>query len=524
MDEFGKLFEESLRFQELRKGQTVKGRVVKVDERNIYVDIGYKVEAIMSKEELPSAKEGDEVKGVVERFSYGQPVISYRRYVEGKLSSFLQNAYERGRPITGTVVSKEGDGYVVDISGVKAFLPLKEAGKNLKEGKKIIAKIKEFSKNSAGLHIVLSQMEIIKRQEEKKKARLLAKLKVGDAVEGRVIKIDPEKGITLLVGGVLRAFVPLEELSWGRDKNPYHYAEIDERLRVKVKRIPKDGQFIFASLREMKENPWEKVKDSLKKGQVVSGRVVEVGEKGLVVEITEGVEGFVPKEEISYEGEVTYKKGDRVSAQVLDVEPSKRKLILSIKRTLPKPWELYLQEHPAGSKVEGLVEKIEGAKAYVRLAPNVMGVIHRSDLSWTRPGKVEEYLQVGQSYQFAVLGLEGKLVKLGLKQLTENPWEKVLSKYKVGDTVRLKVKAVHPFGVFLELPEGIDGLLPISEMPKGVRLEEGQEVEVKLIDLSEGKATFSMKGEEKAEEEIVKPESADRGFTLGDILRKKIKL
>ena len=524
MGEFEKLFEESLSLQELKKGQTVKGRVVKVDERNIYVDIGYKVEGIIPREELPSAKEGDEIKGIVVRFSYGQPIISYKKYLEGKLSGFLRNAYEKGRPITCTVVSKGEEGYTVDVGGIKAFLPFKEAEKNLREGKKIIAKIIEYSKKEDGVHLVLSQREIIKRQEEKKRARLLERLKVGDVVEGRVIKIDPEKGITLLVGGVLRAFLPLEELSWGRDRNPYHYAEIDERLKVKVKRIPKDGQFIFVSLREMKGDPWEKVKDSIKKGQVINGRVVEVNDKGLVVEVIEGVEGFVPKDEISYEEGVVYKKGDKVSAQVLDVEPSRRKLILSIKRTLPKPWELYLQEHPVGSKVEGVVERIEGAKAYVRLSSSVVGVVHRSDLSWVKPGRVEEYLQVGQSYQFAVLGLEGRFVKLGLKQLTENPWTKVLSKYKVGDRVRLRVKAVHPFGVFLELPEGVDGLLPISEVPRGVKLEEGQEVEVKLIELSEGKATFSMKEEEKAEEEIIKPESLDRGFTLGDILIKKIKM
>lgn len=521
MGEFEKLFEKSLK--EIRRGEVIKGRVVQVDDRNIYVDIGYKVEGILPKEELPEAKVGDEIKAVVLRFSRnGSPILSYRRYLEEKLTGFLKSCYEKGKFVTGTVVGKGEDAYVVDISGLKTLLPFKEASKNLREGKKIVAKIIELKREEGGLKVVLSQKDYIKAQEEKKKARLLARLKVGDIVEGRVIKIDPDKGITLLIGNALRAFLPLEELSWGRDRNPYNYAEIGERLRVKVKRIPKDGQFVFVSLRETKENPWIKAEESIKKGQVINGRVVEVKENGLIVEIMEGVEGYVPKEEISYDG-TTYRKGDKVSALVLDFDPKRHKLILSIKRTLPKPWEEFLKNYPVGSKVVGIVEKIEGAKALVKLDQKVYGMIHRSDLDWVKPGRVEDVLQVGQSLEFAVLGLDGKFVKLGLKQLKENPWEKVLNSYKVGDKVKLRVKSLHPFGAFLQFPEGVDGLLPISEIPKGTKLEEGQEVEVKIIELSPEKITLSMREEEK-KEEIITTSSSDKGFTLGDILRKKMKI
>lgn len=156
---------------------------------------------------------------------------------------------------------------------------------------------------------------------------------------------------------------------------------------------------------------------------MVSGRVVEVRDNGLILEIMEGVEGYVPKEEISYDGS-TFRKGDRVSAQVLEFEPKRRKLVLSIKRTLPKPWEEFLKKNPSGSRVTGLVERVEGAKAVVKLEEGVYGVVHRSDLAWIKPGRVEDLLQVGQSLEFAVLGLDGRFVKLGLKQLMENPWKK----------------------------------------------------------------------------------------------------
>ncbi|MFN3870579.1 MAG: S1 RNA-binding domain-containing protein [Aquificaceae bacterium] len=521
MGEFERLFEKSLK--EIKKGEVIKGKVVQVDERNVYVDIGYKVEGIIQREELPEVKVGDEIKAIVVRFGKGgAPILSYRRYLEGRLIGFLKSSYEKGKFITGTVVGKGEEAYIVDISGLRALLPFKETTKNLREGKRVIAKIIELNKGEEGLKVVLSQKDYLKAQEEKKKERVLSRIKVGDIVEGRVIKIDPNKGITLLVRNVLRAFLPLEELSWGRDRNPYNYAEIGERIRVKVKRIPKDGEFIFVSLKETKENPWVKAEESIKKGQIINGRVVELKENGLIVEVMEGVEGFVPKDEISYDG-TTFKKGDKVSAQVLEFDPKRRKLILSIKRTLPKPWEEFLKTHPVGSKVVGVVEKIEGAKAFVRLGDHVQGVIHRADLDWIKPGRVEEVLQVGQSLEFALLGLEGRHIKLGLKQLKENPIEKVLNTYKVGQKVKLKVKSVRPFGAFLEFPEGVEGLLPISEIPKGVKLQEGQEVEVKILDLSSDKITFSMKEEEK-KEDIITIGSSDKGFTLGDIMRKKLKL
>ncbi len=521
MGEFEKLFEKSLKLKEIKRGEVIKGRVVKVEDRNIYVDIGYKVEGIVPREEVPDAKVGDELKAVVIRFTKGgSPILSYRRYLEDKLIGFLKSCYEKGRFITGTVVGKSEDGYVVDVSGLKVFLPMEEALKNLREGKKIVAKITELKKEEDGLKIVLSQKDYIKSQEEKKRARLLSKIKLGDVIEGKVIKINPDKGITLLLGKALSEFLPLEELSWVRDRNPYNYAEIDERLRVKVKRIPKDGQFIFVSLKEMKENPWQKAEQSIQKGQVVKGKVVEVRENGLILEVMEGVEGFVPREDISYDGS-TFKKGDRVSAQVLDFDPKRHKLVLSIKRTLPKPWEEFIKEHPAGSRVVGTVERIEGAKAIISLEKGVQGIIHRSDLAWIKPGRVEDVLQVGQSLEFAVLGLEGRFVKLGLKQLTENPWERILGNYKVGDKVKLHVKSVHPFGAFLQFPEGVDGLLPISEIPKDLKLQEGQEVEARIIELTQDKITFSMKEEEKKEEIIT---TSEKGFTLGDILKKKMKI
>ncbi|SHK15978.1 S1 RNA-binding domain-containing protein [Thermocrinis minervae] len=523
MDEFEKLLEKSLEIKTLRKGQVVSCKVVKVDEQNVYVDIGYKTEGIIPREELSEVKEGDKIKAVVVKLPKGaQPILSYQKYVKEKLYAYLKQAYEKKRFVSGIVVEKTDEGFWVNVKGVKVLLPVKEASRRTKVGKRVTIQITSMDNNT----IVGSERPYLELLEKRKKERILSKIKVGDVIEGRVVKIDPDKGITLLIGGVLRAFLPKEELSWGRDKNPYNYAEVDERLKVKVIRIPKDKEFIFVSLRQLKENPWEKIKETIKKGDILNVKLLEQTDKGFIAEVVEGVEGFIPKEEVPQE-EFTFKKGAEVKALVLTFEPERRRLILSVKRALPKPWEEFLKANPVGSKVKGVVEKIEGSTAIVRLTDKVMGIIHRQDLSWVRLPRMEEALKEGEEREFAVLGVEGKYIKLGIKQLTPNPWDIVAQKYKVGDRLTLKVKSRHPFGVFLELEEGIDGLLPISEIPKGVELKEGDEVQVRIVEIqpAERKLTFSMKEEDtKGKEEIISTTGSTSGFTLGEILKKKMKL
>ena len=531
MNEFEKLLSETIPKEEnFKKGKIVTGRVVKADDRYVYVDIGYKVEGVIPREELPDVNEGEEIQAVILRISprLDHPRLSYRMIAQQKGLEELQKAKDEGREVVGNVEKRVRGGFIVDVEGVKAFLPSSEAGKKLSTGKPVRVKVLEIQLQKDRPKVVVSHRAYIDEERERRRQELLRTLKKGDVIEGRVIKIDPNKGITLLVDGVLRAFLPKEELSWGRDKNPYNYAEVDEVIKVKVKKKSKEKDFIIVSLREMKENPWEKFLKEHKEGDIVEGRVAQSVQKGLVVDIDDGLEGFVPAEEVSWDGEVP-EKGETVKAKILRIEPRRKRIILSIKQALPKPWEEFLKEHPVGSRVNGKVERIEGSRAIIDIGDNrVKGIIHRSDLSWTKPKRVEEVLKEGDEREFAILGTEGRYVKLGLKQLTPNPWDIVSEKYKVGDVVNLKAKEVMPFGAFLELPEGVEGLLPFSEVPKDVKVEEGREYEVKIIDLNpkEGKVTFSIKAlrgeEEKAEEKVEEVSTA--GFKLGDILKKKWKM
>ncbi len=538
MNEFEKLLSQTITpTEEFKKGSIVKGTVVSVDDRYVYVDIGYKVEGVIPREELPDAKVGDEIQAVLVRISprLENPVLSYRILAQQEGLKKLQKIKEEGKDVVGNVEKKVKGGYIVDIEGVKAFLPANEAGKKITVGKPVRVKILDISVQKNKPRVIVSHKAYIEEERERRRKELLKTLKKGSVVEGKVIKIDPNKGITLLIEGVLRAFLPKEELSWGRDKNPYNYAEVDEVIKVKVKRIAKEGDFVIVSLRELKGNPWDKFIKEHKVGDIVEGRVIQQTNKGVIVEIDEGLEGFVPADEISWNGTEEVKKGELVKVKVLKLDPKRRRLILSIKQTKPKPWEEFLEKHPAGTKIKGKVEKIEGSRAIVDIGdPRVKGVIHRSDLSWTKPRRIEEVLKEGEEREFMILGTEGKYIKLGIKQLTPNPWEKIQEKYKVGDVVKLKAKEIMPFGAFLELPEGVEGLLPFSEVPKGMKIEKDKEYEVKIIDINpkEGKITFSIKAlkgekeevQEKPEVTVTSTSTTSSGFKLGEILKKKWKM
>ena len=538
MDEFEKLLEESLtEEQKFKKGKTITGRVIKIDDKNIYVDIGYKIEGIIPREELPEAQEGQEVEAVIVRISprLEYPRLSYRLIAEKKEFEKVREAFKEGKDLVGNVEKKVRGGYVVDLDGVRAFLPFEESGKKLSVGKPVRVKVLDIFISKDRPKIIVSHKAYVEEERKRRREELLSKLQKGDIVEAKVVKIDPNKGITLVIDGVLRVFLPREELSWGRDRNPYNYAEVDEVIKVKVKKINKEKAFGIVSLREMKENPWEKFLKEHKAGDIIEGKIHQVVSKGVVVDIDEGVEGFVPIEEVSWEKsqeeKETFKKGDKVKVKILRIEPRKRRVILSIREAQPKPWEDFLAKNPPGTKVRGKIVKIEGSRATVELEGDVKGVINRSDLSWTKPGRIEDVLEVGQELEFAVLGSEGRFVKLGIKQLTENPWELVKKNYKVGDTVKLPVKDTFAFGAFLEFPEGVDGLLPFSEVPRGMRIEKGEEHEVRIIDLNpdENKITLSIKalgGYTEEEEQDSEPvqEEAGTGFKLGDILKKKWKV
>jgi small subunit ribosomal protein S1 len=548
-NEFEKLLEEYLskeEEQQLQRGQIVKGTVVAEDDNNYYVDIGYKIEAILPKEELQAEgrelKVGDEVEAVLVKITnrLQNPRISIKPLKLRKLTEEIKNAVGTDKAFEATVekiLEKDGRkiGYLINIQGLKALLPLQEAVKQLKEGENVKVAILDVRKRGRQLRITASQ----KRLEEVERKKLIEKykqqIKEGDVVEGKVIKIAPDKGITVLVKKALRGFIPINELSWGRNRNPFDYAEVGEKIRAKVLGWSKDDAFLYLSLKQLKPNPWENIEEKYKVGEKYPARVIGMIDKGVFVELEDGVEAYVPKTEIAWNvipehPKELLEKGQRVEVVITRLDKERKRIGASIKKAQPKPWEAYYDQHPAGSVVKGKVVAIEGNRVLVELAPGVVGFVTKGNLSWFPVQNIEDVVKVGEEREFQVLGLGRDQIRLGIKQLQPNPYEEIKQQYADVETVKLPVDRVVKGGYILKFPNGVEAFMPKREATK--RLKPGEEVEVRIItvDPEKQRVVVSMREQEAVEERKVfeefvsKQETATEGagFTLADILKAKL--
>ncbi len=548
-NEFEKLLEEYLAKEEelqLQRGQIVKGTVVAADDKNYYIDIGYKIEAILPKEEVQAEGKtlniGDEIEAVLVKITnrLQNPRLSLKPLKIKKLTEEIKNAVGQFKPfeaVVEKVLEKNGKkwGYLISIDGIKALLPLGEATQQLKVGDKVKVLIVDFKQRGKQLRITASQRKL----EEEERKRLIEKykqqIKEGDIVEGKVIKIDPNKGITLQIKKALRGFIPINELSWGRNKNPYDYAEVGERLKAKVLGWSKDDTFLRLSLKQLKPNPWENIEEKYQVGGKYKARVVGLIDKGAFVELEEGVEAYVPKTEIAWNiipehPKELLEKGQKVEVVITRLDKEKKRIGASIKKAQPKPWEAFYDKHPAGSVVKGTVKEIEGNRVIVELAPGVFGFVTKGNLSWLPVKNIEDIVKVGEEREFMVLGLGRDQIRLGLKQLQPNPYEEIKEKYGEGKTVKLPIIAVVKGGYLLQFPNGVEAFMPKREATK--RLKPGEEAEVRIvtIDPEKQRVVVSMREQEAVEERKVfeefvskQPAAAEgAGFTLADILKAKL--
>jgi small subunit ribosomal protein S1 len=333
----------------------------------------------------------------------------------------------------------------------------------------------------------------------------------------------------------LRGFIPLSELSWGRNRNPFDYAEVGERIRAKVLGWSKDNEFLILSLKQLKPNPWENIEEKYKVGEKYPARIVGLIDKGAFVELEEGVEAYVPKTEIAWNivpehPKELLEKGQKVEVVITRLDKEKRRIGASIKKAQPKPWEAFYDQHPAGSVVKGKVVGIEGNRVIVELAPGVLGFVTKGNLSWFPVKNIEEVVKVGEEREFMVLGLSRDQIRLGLKQLQPNPYEEIKEQYGEGATVKLPVVAAIKGGYLLKFPNGVEAFMPKREATK--KLKPGEEVEVRIvtIDPEKQRVVVSMREKEEVEERKVFEEFAatqatsteGSGFTLADILKAKL--
>jgi small subunit ribosomal protein S1 len=522
-------FEELLKAQaeHFTTGSIVKGSVVKITDSNIYLDIGYKIEGIIKKYELEDVELGQEIEAVIIKLrGLDNPILSIKPLRASKGFSIAKKAFEEKTPVEVIVESKAKPGFFVKLEDIKALMPFGEAPRHVNIGDKLNAFVTKVSYENGKSIINVSYKEYENLEKHKKIEEFINSLEIGSTVEGKVIKIDPEKGITVLLQDGVRGFVPSYEIPRGTTVNE------KDVLELRVIKKAKKGDFLILSLKKPRKNTWETLE--LEEGDKTEGKVSFYRKgKGLFVELQEGVSALVPEEDLKAMGNKLLKHGTKVKVVISRINKEKKQIDVNI---LPSEENLaaeFIKTNPPNSITKGIVKTVHPNIAFVELGENLEGIVKKQDMSWFKNARSEDILKPGEEKEFMVLGLDGKKVKLGLKQLTQNPWSLIPERYKPGQQIELMVKEVRPFGTFLELPEGIDGLLPVSEIPKNTNLEPGQKVSVKVLEVNpkEEKITFSMiqqdskklQKEQTEQKDFIKVNDTSSGFKLGDILKSKLK-
>jgi len=498
---YQKLMEEAM--QVFSQKSLVKGRVISIGEKEIIVDFGFKSEGMVPKEEF-SPDEMPQVGDTLELFldqiedDAGLILLSKKKADFMRVWQEIKKHYERGELVEGTITRRIKGGMVVNVNGVNAFLPGSQLdvrpvrdfdsyiGKTFKFK---IVKINDFRKN-----VVLSRKEILKEALEEKRRALLENLEIGKIVEGRVKNIT-DFGVFVDLGGV-DGLLHITDLSWGRVNHPSEIVKLDETITVKIIDYDRENQRVSLGLKQLQPHPWDHVEEKYPPGSRVKGKVVGLKEYGAFIELEEGVEGLVHVSALSWTQHIKHpsdvlKIGDEVEVLVLSVDRQNQKISLSIKDLQPDPWSTIEERYVVSSVHEGVVKNILPYGAFVELEPGIEGLVHISDLSWTRKVRhPREVLRKSQRVKVKILDLnpEQHRISLGIKQVTEDPWPAIKEHFAVNSVHKGKVIRLLDKGIILEFPDyDVEGIVPLNEFRKRERknilqqFEIGQEVEVKVV-------------------------------------------
>lgn len=516
--EFEQLYNQSLR--SFQKGSLVKCRVLRVQSNAVLVDLGYKSDGIIpveqfAPEELASLKPGDELEVYLEESEDSRGNLILSREKARKLQAWddLNAAYQNGTLLKGRVLSRIKGGLMVDI-GVPAFLPGSQIDikpvRDLDPFVGQVLELKIIKMNSGRGNIVLSRRVILESAQNALRESVLAGLVEGKVVSG-VVKNITDYGVFVDLGGI-DGLIHVTDMSWGRIAHPSELFKAGDAVDAIVLKYDREKQKISLGIKQKSPDPWLSVKERYPVGSRVRGKVTNMAEYGAFVELEHGIEGLVHVSEMSWTQKIKHpsqvmKTGDAVEAQVLAVDPAAKRISLGVRQVGPNPWDTIGQRYPVGSQVEGKIRTITDFGAFVGLEEGIDGLIHISDMSWTTHVKhPSELLKKGQATRAVVLSIDSrkKRVSLGLKQLTPDPWDKTIpERYKVGGNETVKVTKKAEFGLFVELEQGIEGLIPLSEIPRdSPEIKEGDMVTARVlkVDRVEHKISLSIKAHIKGED------------------------
>lgn len=492
----------------LPTGEIVPGKVLKVTDSEVIVDLGLKTEATLPLVEFQAedgrvtVEAGDSTELWIEQFDESEGLLRVSRLKAARVKIWdeIERAFQDQRPLRGRVIDRIKGGLIVDL-GVKAFLPSSQADlRPLRNpealmGQEVEVKVVKIARKRS--NVVVSRKQLLEEDARQQKQELLAHLQEGAEVTGRVKNLT-SYGAFLDLGG-MDGLLHVTDLAWERITAPSEVLEVGQELKVKVLKLDAEKERISLGLKQLTPDPWEHVAAQYQVGDRVTGRVVSLTDYGAFIEIEPGVEGLLHVSEMTWSRHLKHPsklmhQGDTVEVAVLELRPAERRLSLSLKRTLPDPWDEVAERFPLGTEVDAQVRSLTDFGAFVEILPGVEGLIHISDMSWTKKLKhPSEALKKGQKIRAVVLRVapEERRISLGLKQLEADPWDDLLARTQVGDKVRGTVVRKAAFGVFVSLGEGVEGLCHNSELGSG-GTEIGSEHDFKVIRLNAGEKKIGL--------------------------------
>jgi small subunit ribosomal protein S1 len=540
----------------MEEDKVITGTVVKITDKYVVVDIGLKSEGLIPKEQVldhtgePKLAVGDAVEVVVEREDHeGGYLVSYEKAQRHRLWDQLEKAAAEKTPVTGTVLSRVKGGLTVDI-GVKAFLPGSQVEirpvRNLDTylGTQLDVRVIKLNKKRG--NVVISRKEILEEEQNARKSVTLETLEEGAVLTG-VVKNLTDYGAFVELGG-LDGLLHITDMSWGRLTHPRDLVQVGDEIQVKVLKFDKEKHRVSLGFKQLTPDPWLDAIERYPIGAQVKGRVLSVTDYGAFVELEQGIEGLVHVSEMTWSKRMKHpskmvKPGDEVDTIILAVNPNDRRISLGMKQLQDNPWEQLENKYPIGATVEGRVRNLTDFGAFIEIEDGIDGLVHVSNLSWTKRIKhPSEVLKKGEKVKAVVLGVEpeNRRLSLGVKQLEPDVWDTFFAQHRVGDVVKGKVLRTAQFGAFVEIAEGVEGLCHVSEAVdqtgKQAALEVGSEHEFKIVKMSpeEKKVGLSLRGvgEEASREEVENyktpsnsgsssSSSSSSSTTLGDLLNWK---
>jgi len=549
-EDLTEMYEES--FRRVGEGQVVQGRIVQVDKEFLLVDIGYKFEGQVPINEVTTpdgaidAQVGDTIDVMMERWDDegGVVLLSKEKASKIKVWEDIKTAYEEDGVVRGVITSRVKGGLSVDI-GVPAFLPGSQVSlRPVRDLDQMVGKTFEFKVlkyNRKRSNIVLSRRVMLEKEREGKRAETLATIHEGKVMTG-VVKNITEYGAFIDLGGI-DGLLHITDMSWGRIGHPSEIFSVGDEVNVKVLNLDLERDRVSLGLKQLVPDPWSTAEEKYPIGSHVNGKVVSFTDYGAFVELEKGIEGLIHVSEMSWTKKIRHPSkvvsvGETVEAVVLNISTENRRISLGMKQVVPNPWDVVSEKYPVGTTIEGNIKNITDFGVFIGIDEGIDGLVHISDISWTKRVKhPSELYKKGDVVQAIVLNIdkENERFSLGIKQLQKDPWETIPERYEVGDKITGTITNVTDFGLFVELEEGIEGLVHVSEVdrekiktPVG-KFQVGDIVSAKVININpkERRIGLSIKQLETDEEHdlVVDYLSAYKGSqsSLGELLKENLK-